>query len=189
VIFHPAPLPGVYTIDLEKRGDARGFFARYFCRKEFAAQGLETDFVQINDSLSAAAGTLRGMHYQLPPAGEVKLVRCIRGALYDVVVDLRPRSPTFLKSFGATLSAENRTMMYVPVGFAHGFLTLEPDTEAVYLVSDFYAPESERGLRYDDPRLEIVWPAAPEVVSDKDRTWPGFDPDFHLNAALRETPV
>lgn len=177
--FNPAPLPGAYTIDLEKRGDSRGFFARVFCEHEFAEHGLETRFVQINNSLTGARGTLRGMHYQLPPAPEVKVVRCVRGSLYDVILDLRPDSPTFGKSFGAELSADNRRMMYVPRGFAHGFLTLEPDTEAFYLVSAFYAPECERGIRYNDPRFAIEWPMAPLETSEKDRNWPDFDPAFH----------
>lgn len=177
--FNATPLPGSYTIDLEKRGDDRGFFARLFCEKEFGALNLETRFVQINNSSSGAKGTLRGMHYQLPPAGEVKVVRCIKGSLYDVIVDLRPDSPTFKQSFGAELSADNRRMMYVPVGFAHGFITLEPDTEAFYLVSAFYTPDQERGLRFNDPALGIVWPMEPVEVSDKDRNWPGLDHDFH----------
>jgi dTDP-4-dehydrorhamnose 3,5-epimerase len=182
--FNETPLKGAYTIELEKRGDERGFFARFFCEKEFGAQGLATRFVQINNSLSAQRGTLRGMHYQLPPHGEVKVVRCIRGSLFDVIVDLRPKSPTFLKWFGAELTAENRTMMYVPVGFAHGFVTTSADAEAFYLVSSFYAPEYERGLRYNDPAVGIEWPFAPEVVSAKDEAHPDFSPASHLNAEL-----
>src|SRR5262245_49347135 len=133
--FNPLTLPGAYLIELEKRGDDRGFFARLFCENEFERQGLVNRFVQINNSLSRNKGTLRGLHYQLPPAAEAKVVRCIRGSLYDVILDLRPRSPTFGHSFGTELSSENRKMMYVPQGFAHGFITLCDDTEAFYLVS------------------------------------------------------
>ncbi len=153
--FHPTPLAGAYTIELEKRGDHRGFFARFFCRDEFSEQGLSPEFAQINNSLTQQKGTLRGMHYQLEPASEVKVVRCISGALYDVILDIRPGSPTFGQWFGAELSAENRLMMYAPKGFAHGFVTLEENTEAFYLVSDPYAPELERGIRFDDPRFGI----------------------------------
>jgi dTDP-4-dehydrorhamnose 3,5-epimerase len=180
--FTETPLAGAYLVDLEKRGDERGFFARFFCEREFAGHGLENRFVQINNSLSVEEGTLRGMHYQLPPAAEVKLVRCLAGALWDAILDLRPRSPTFGRWFGAELSAENRRMMYVPQGFAHGFLTLRPDTEALYLVSAFYAPERERGVRWNDPRFAIAWPGAPRVISDKDAGQRDFDPAHHLGA-------
>jgi len=178
--FTEAPIKGVYLIDLEKRGDERGFFARFFCRQEMAKHGLLTEIEQINNSTSASKGTLRGMHYQLPPDGEVKIVRCVRGALFDVVVDLRPESETFQQSFGYELSAENRTMMYVPVGFAHGFLTLCDDVEAIYLVGNAYSPSLERGLRYNDPALNIKWPFEPVVVSNKDRNHPDFSPELHL---------
>jgi dTDP-4-dehydrorhamnose 3,5-epimerase len=183
--FVPTLLHGAYTIELEKRGDHRGFFARFFCEREFGEVGLETRFVQLNNSLTAASGTLRGMHFQLPPAAEVKVVRCIRGALHDVIVDLRPDSPTYLKWFGADLSAENRVMMYVPRGFAHGFITLSDDTEVLYLVSAFYAPEHERGVRFDDPRFGIRWPMIPTEMSDKDRVWPHYDPAGADAARLR----
>ena len=164
MIFTETPIPGAYLIDLEKRGDDRGFFARAFCEKEFAAHQLVTRFVQVNNSLSAQKGTLRGMHYQLAPKAETKLVRCIRGALYDLILDLRPGSPTFGQSFGAELTAENRRMMYVPKGFAHGFITLADDTEAFYFVDEFYAPECERGIRWNDPRFRPAWPIAPVVL-------------------------
>ncbi len=177
--LHATPLADARLVELEKRGDERGFFARLFCEREFAAAGLEARFVQANNSLSAAAGTLRGMHYQLGAAAEVKLVRCIRGALFDAILDLRPDSPDFGKWFGETLTAENRLMMYVPRGFAHAILTLEPNTEALYLVSAFYAPEAERGVRWNDPRFGIAWPLAPGEVSAKDAAWPDFDPHFH----------
>jgi dTDP-4-dehydrorhamnose 3,5-epimerase len=182
--FTAAPLAGAYLIDLEKRGDDRGFFSRYFCTREFAQMGLATDYVQINDSYSKSRGTLRGMHYQLPPAAEVKIVRCIRGALYDVIVDIRPKSLTFGKWFGATLTAENRTMLYVPHGFAHGFLTLEPDTEALYMSSQFYTPDQERGLRFNDPKFGIAWPFEPSVVSEKDMHQGDFDAAWHLNREM-----
>ena len=177
--FTSTPLQGAYLINLEKRGDDRGFFARFFCEQEFKRQGLIQHFVQINNSLTARSGTMRGMHYQLPPAAEVKVVRCLSGSFYDVILDLRPDSPTFKKWFGAELTAKNRTMMYVPKGFAHGFVTLEEDTEALYLVSAFYDPDQERGLRYNDPHFDIHWPIKPVEVSEKDQKWPDFDSAFH----------
>jgi len=185
MIFHRTPLEGAFLIEPEKRGDARGFFARIFCEREFAEAGLETRFVQANNSLTAQRGTLRGFHYQLPPAAEVKLVRCIAGAIHDVIVDLRPDSPSFGRSFGAELSATNRLMMYVPRGFAHGFVTLTEDAEAFYLVSAAYAPELERGLRFDDPWIGAEWPVAPQELSAKDAAWPAFDPAFHGIERLR----
>lgn len=178
--FIPTPLSGAYLIDLERRGDHRGFFARVFCADEFESHGLTHRFVQVNDSLSAEKGTLRGMHYQLAPKAETKVVRCIRGAMWDCIVDLRPGSPTFKQWFGAELSAENRRMMYVPKGFAHGFLTLAPDTEALYLVDEFYSPQCERGVRWDDPQIGIEWPARPEVLSERDAAHPDFSVETHL---------
>jgi dTDP-4-dehydrorhamnose 3,5-epimerase len=180
MIFNETPLKGAYLIDLEKRGDDRGFFARTFCVREFAQHGLVEQFVQVNNSSSAQKGTLRGMHYQLAPKAETKIVRCIKGSLYDVILDLRADSPTFGKSFGAELSAENRRMMYVPKGFAHGFYTLTDDSEAFYFVDEFYAPETERGVRWNDPKFAIEWPGEPVVLSDKDRNWRDFDPAWHL---------
>lgn len=177
--FNKTPLEGAYTIELQRIGDDRGFFARLFCTKEFSDVGLVTSFEQINNSLTKNKGTLRGMHYQLPPFAEVKVVRCIRGALFDVILDLRPDSPTYGKWYGDTLSADNRRMMYVPKGFAHGFLTLEEDTEAFYLVSTPYAPEHERGIRYNDPEFDIEWPIEPLEVSEKDAQWKDFDPQWH----------
>lgn len=178
--FEPLPVDGAYLISLEKRGDDRGFFARMFCEREFAEHGLVTHFVQMNNSLSADAGTLRGMHYQLPPHGETKVVRCVRGALFDAIVDLRPDSPTFGVSCGVELTADNRNMMYAPKGCGHGFLTLTQDAEAMYLVDAFYAPDAERGVRWNDPRFNIQWPREPAVLSDKDRNHPDFDPAIHL---------
>lgn len=179
MIFHPTTLEGAFTIELEKRGDDRGFFARFFCEQEFAKAGLKSHFVQINNSLTQKKGTLRGLHYQLPPACETKVVRCVRGALYDVILDLRPDSPTFGRSFGAELNEDNRLMMYVPHGFAHAFLTLRDATEALYLVDAFYSPDHERGIRYNDPKFSISWPKAIEDISVKDKAWPDFDPAFH----------
>jgi len=184
--FHSTPVQDARLIELEKRGDHRGFFARLFCEQEFGEAGLETRFVQVNNSLSAKRGTLRGLHYQLAPAAEVKVVRCVRGALFDAIVDLRPDSPTYLKWFGAELSDENRLMMYVPRGFAHAILTLRDDTEALYLVSNFYSPDNERGLRWNDSRFAIDWPIRPVEISPKDGAWPDFDPVFHGVELLRD---
>jgi dTDP-4-dehydrorhamnose 3,5-epimerase len=183
--FEPTPLHGAYTIHLDRRGDSRGFFARGFCEREFAEAGLESRFVQMNNSLNATRGTLRGLHYQLPAAAEVKVVRCIRGALFDIIADIRPDSPTYRKSWGVELTADNRTMYYVPRGFAHGLITLTDDTELTYLVSAAYSPQHERGVRYNDPWLGIEWPLQPTEVSDKDRNWPLFDPGFHGVEQLR----
>lgn len=172
--FHKTPLQGSFIIEPELRGDSRGFFARQFCSKEFKKMGLDTNFVQVNNSLSKEEGTLRGMHYQLSPHAETKVIRCIQGALWDVILDLRESSKTFGKWFGETLTAENRKMMVAPKGFAHGFLTLEPNTEVLYLVSEYYTPEAERGVRFDDPSFSIDWPKKPTVVSERDLTHPLF---------------
>jgi dTDP-4-dehydrorhamnose 3,5-epimerase len=182
MIFTETPLAGAYLIDIEKRGDERGFFARAYCERELASHGLEMRVVQANNSWSARTGTLRGMHYQLPPKAETKIVRVVRGALYDIILDLRPDSRTFGQSYGAELTANNRRMMYVPKGFAHGFITLADDTEAYYLVDEIYSPECERGVRWNDPRFAIRWPAQMVVISDKDRNYRDFDPAWHLTA-------
>lgn len=179
--YEETELPGAYVIGLTKHGDTRGFFARVFCRREFQKHGLVHEFVQVNNSLSEQRGTLRGMHYQLAPHAETKLVRCVRGALYDVILDLRPQSPTFGRSFGLELSAENRLMLYIPKGFAHGFVTLTESVEAIYLSDEYYAPEAERIVRWNDPCFSISWPMAPATVSDKDRNAPDFDPKYHLS--------
>ncbi len=184
--FEPTPLAGAFLVHLDKIGDERGFFARIFCQHEFADHDLTSQFVQINSSLSAIKGTLRGMHYQLPPYAETKLVRCIRGALYDQILDIRPESPTFGQSFGAELSADNRLMMYVPRGFAHGFLTMTEDAEALYFVDEFYAPEHERGIRHDDPKFKLEWPCTQTVVSERDQNHADFCPEYHLSLP---TPV
>lgn len=180
MIFTSTSLQGAFIVDLEIRRDDRGYFARSFCANEFAAHGLSSHFVQANESYNVKKGTLRGMHYQLPPHAETKLVSCIRGALLDVILDIRQESPTFGQSFGAKLSAENRRMLYVPKGFAHGYITLVDQTEALYLVDEFYAPSHERGIRYNDPTFAIQWPFPPTVISDKDRNHRDFDPEWHL---------
>lgn len=159
-------------IALEPRVDERGMFARTFCAQEFAAAGLATEFVQANISTNARAGTVRGLHFQRAPHAEVKLVRCVKGALYDVIVDMREGSQTYLRWFGAELSDDNGLMMYVPKGFAHGYQALTDGATAFYMVSAFYAPQAEGGLRYDDPRLAIAWPRAVCDISDKDAQWP-----------------
>lgn len=183
MLFEETPLAGAYVIKQERHGDDRGFFARAFCRKEFEEAGLATQFVQVNNSLSAKKGTLRGMHYQLAPHAETKIVRCIRGALCDVIIDLRPQSPTFCSSFQIELNAENRDMLYVPKGFAHSFITLVDDTESLYLVDEFYAPEYERAIRWNDPKFAIEWPLEPTEISEKDSHHPDFDPAYHLSEA------
>lgn len=180
MLFTETPLGGAYLIELEKKGDDRGFFARVFCEREFGELHLVTKFVQVNNSLSPQKGTLRGMHYQLAPKAETKLVRCVRGVLWDCILDLRPDSSTFGQWYGTELSAENRLMMYLPKGFAHGFITLTDEAEAFYFVDEFYAPEMERGIRWDDPRFGIKWPLPPSVLSDRDRSHPAFDPAYHL---------
>ena len=178
--FNKTKLDGSFVIDLDKREDERGFFARLFCINEFDQNQADRNIVQINNSLSRDKGTLRGIHYQLSPKSETKIVRCIKGSLWDVIVDLRPDSPTFLQWFGETLSAENRRMMFVPKGFGHGFITLEPDTEAIYFVTEFYSPEHERGLRWDDPKIAIEWPIEPVIISEKDSQHKDFDINYNL---------
>jgi dTDP-4-dehydrorhamnose 3,5-epimerase len=166
--FIPTPLPGSYLINLELKEDDRGFFARYYCEREYLNLELNTCWVQINNSLSKDVGTLRGLHFQRPPHAEVKVVRCLQGAIWDVIVDLREGSNTYGKWFGAELSASNRIMMYVPRGFAHGFITLEPNSEILYLVSDYYKPSLEGILLWSDPDIGIAWPIEPTTLSGKD---------------------
>jgi dTDP-4-dehydrorhamnose 3,5-epimerase len=170
--FEPIPLAGGYLIHLDPRTDQRGTFARAFCAQDFTANGLESVFVQANVSANTRAGTVRGMHFQREPHAEVKLVRCTKGAIYDVVVDMREGSATHLRWFGVELSEQNGLAMYVPKGFAHGYQTLSDGATAFYMVSAFYAPQSEGGLRFDDPRLAIGWPRAVSELSDKDARWP-----------------
>lgn len=176
MIFTETVLPGAFVIDPEPREDARGLFARTWCGREFQARGLETGIAQCSTSFNKRKGTLRGLHYQVPPAAETKIVRCTRGSLYDVAVDLRPDSPTFLGHVGVVLTADNRRMLYVPIGFAHGFQTLEDDTEIFYQISEFCAPEHARGVRWDDPLFGISWPVDQRTVIERDLGYPDFRP-------------
>lgn len=176
MIFTETKLAGAFIIDLERRTDERGFFARSWCEDEFAAHGIYLPPLQANLSSNPTKGTLRGMHYQLAPYEESKLVRCTRGALYDVIVDLREESPTYGQWIGVELTADNFRQLFVPGRFAHGFLTLEPNTDAAYQVSAKYAPGAERGLRWNDPAIGIEWPAVPQLVSAKDQVHPDFQP-------------
>lgn len=170
--FIETPLSGLLVIQIEAIGDARGFFARTFCAREFAKLGLDATVAQCNLSFNEKAGTLRGLHYQAAPYEEAKLVRCVSGAIFDVVVDLRADLPTYLQSYSVELSAENRLALFIPRGFAHGFQALVDHTEVSYMMSEFYHPESGRGLRWDDPELAIEWPLANPIMSDKDRDYP-----------------
>ena len=172
--FVETELKDAYVIELEPHIDERGFFARSFCGREFKAHRLEPAVAQANLSFNHTKATLRGMHYQLPPAAETKLVRCTRGAIYDVIIDLRSESPTYLRHFGIELTEHNRTALYVPRMFAHGYLTLTSGAEVIYHVSEFYAPGCERGIRYVDPIFAIRWPLPVEVISAKDAAWPPF---------------
>jgi dTDP-4-dehydrorhamnose 3,5-epimerase len=175
--FSPTALSGAYIIDLQPHQDERGFFARTWCQQEFAKYGLNPQLAQCNVALSHRAGTLRGMHYQVSPHEEAKLVRCTKGALYDVIIDLRPHSPTYLQWIGVELTAGNHRMLYVPEGFAHGYQTLCDETEVFYQVSQFYQPGAEQGVRWNDPAFGIDWPETSDCpISDKDRHWPDFSP-------------
>jgi len=176
VIFQETGLAGAVVLDLERKADDRGFFARTFCRQEFADAGLEALVEQCNLSYNHRAGTLRGMHFQVAPATEAKLVRCTAGAVLDVIVDLREGSSTWLQSFSVELSADNRRSLYVPPMFAHGYQTLVDGAEVSYQVSEAYTPGTERGLRHDDPRLGLSWPLPVTTLSDKDAAWPLLDP-------------
>lgn len=172
MIFEETAIPGVWHIRVERRGDARGSFARAFCATEFADHGLETSYVQANIADTVQAGTVRGMHWQVAPHEEVKIVRCVAGAIHDVAVDARPDSPTYLQSVAVRLSAEEGNMLYVPPGFAHGYQALTDGATTFYMVNGYYAGGAERGLRHDDPALALEWPLPPINVSDKDRAWP-----------------
>jgi len=175
MIFNKTHIKDVFIVDLDKREDDRGFFARAWCKKEFEEHGIDSNFVQANVSFNDKKGTLRGMHYQISPHEETKLIRCIRGAIYDCIVDLRPDSPTYKESIGVELTAENRRLFVVPKGFGHGYLTLVDNSEVFYQVSEFYAPGSERGIRWDDPGLNLEWPKMGELIlSEKDQSWPRF---------------
>lgn len=174
MIFTTTPIEGVFVIEPEKRVDERGYFARIWCARDFAAHGIDIPFVQSNISFNPHRGTLRGMHFDNPPLEEVKLVRCTRGALFDVAIDLRTASRTYRQHVGVTLTPEAANMLYVPEGFAHGFLTLADDTEACYLMAPFYVPRATRGLRWNDPAFGIEWPIPVEVISRRDASYPDF---------------
>jgi len=178
LIFTETELQGAYIIDIEPRQDERGYFARVWCSREFEAQGLNTHLVQCNIAYNHKKGILRGMHYQQQPHAEVKLVRCTQGSVYDAIVDLRKDSPTYLKWTGVELTEDNHRMLYVPEGFAHGYITLQDNSELFYQVSEFYTPGAEGGLRWDDPRVGIQWPEMGELlISEKDRGWPLLETD------------
>lgn len=173
--FHKTKFPGVMEIHLEPNPDERGFLARTWCQREFGDHGLNTRLVQCSISLNVRKGTLRGIHWQAAPFAEAKLVRCTAGAIYDVVLDLRPQSATFKQWFATELNAENRCSLYVPEGCAHGFLTLADNSEVLYYMSEFYHPEASRGVRWNDPAFGIIWPREVEVMSERDRSYPDFE--------------
>lgn len=175
MIFKETRLKGAYVIELEQLQDERGFFARSFCQKEFEEHGLNPHIVQCNISYNKKKGTLRGMHYQTPPYEEAKLVGCIRGSIYDVIIDLRPHSDTYCQWFAIELSVNNYKMIYAPEGFAHGFQTLEDDTAVFYQISEFYHPECARGIRWDDSAFGIEWPLLHPILADKDRSSTNFN--------------
>ena len=175
MIFTETKLPGAFVIEVERREDARGFFARVFCQHEFEAHGLKPIIAQANTAYNRKKGTLRGMHFQFPPAAETKLVRCTRGAILDIIVDLRPESPTYLDHVAVELTGENCRALYVPERFAHGYQVLQDDTETSYQVGAFYTPDCEGGLHYNDPRLALKWPLPVGVISDKDQVWKRLD--------------
>ncbi len=175
MLFTETVLKGAYLIEPEKVEDERGFFARSFCVREFEKHGLNPRLVQCNISYNSKKGTLRGMHYQKAPYAEAKLVRCTRGAIYDVIADLRPASPCFKMNFGIRLDESNRKMLYIPEGFAHGFITLEDDSEVFYQMSEFYSPQHAAGFRWNDPFFRIQWPLEVAVISERDKTYPDFE--------------
>ena len=174
-MFRETALPGVFIIEPERREDRRGFFARTWCEEEFADHGLNPRLVQCSVSLNVLRGTLRGMHYQAPPHAEAKLIRCTGGAIWDVALDLRPDSPAFRRYVGAELSAENHLALYIPEGVAHGFQTLDDNTEVLYQMSAAYAPDAARGVRYDDPAFGIRWPIPEPILLDRDRNYPSVE--------------
>jgi dTDP-4-dehydrorhamnose 3,5-epimerase len=175
--FREAKLSGAFIIELEKFEDERGFFAHSWSEKEFAARRLDSRMVECSISFNWKRGTLRGMHYQAAPHGQVKIVRCTKGAIYDVIIDLRAASPTFKQWVGVELTAENHSMLYIPKGFAHGFQTLEDASEVFYQMSEVYAPESGRGVRWNDPAFKIAWPEPVSMINERDRTYPDVNPD------------
>jgi dTDP-4-dehydrorhamnose 3,5-epimerase len=178
MIFTQTSLQGSYLVDLKIFEDERGWFARTYCKNEFIEIGHTAEWVQMNHSFTINTGTIRGMHFQLPPYAEIKLVRCIAGAVYDVIIDLRKDSSTFLQWFGITLSAKNKKMIYIPEGFAHGFQTLSKDSELIYHHSQMYVPGAESGIRYDEPRLNIKWPLPVSIISERDNQHPLLDENF-----------
>ena len=178
--FVPTPLAGSFLIEIDRKEDTRGFFARLWCREEFEAHGIAIDVVQASVSHNAVAGTLRGMHFQWPPSREAKLVRCERGRVYDVIIDLRPDSPTFTHHFTVTLDGERRNALYIPSGFAHGFQTLEADSDVIYMMSDFHRPDVADGLRFDDPAFGIDWPLPVTRIIERDCNYPNFDQAGYL---------
>lgn len=181
MIFNKTKLYGAFIIELTRIQDERGFFARAWCRKELKAVGLDFEIMQANISFNKTKHTLRGMHYQVSPSEEIKLVRCTRGAVYDVIIDLRPDSETYKQWIAVELTDSNNRMLYVPKGCAHGYQTIDDNTEVFYQVSEFYSPEAERGVRWNDPQFGIQWPEALQrVISGKDRSWPDYVPNGHL---------
>ena len=176
--FTPLVLDGVYTVDLEPFRDGRGWFARTYSKDDFRQIGHTGEWMQLNHSYTRTKGTVRGMHYQVPPVSEIKLVRCIAGSVLDVVIDLRKDSPTFLKWVSVELSQSNQTMIYIPAGFAHGFQSLSDDVELLYHHSENYSPAAERGLRFDDPMINISWPLPVTLISERDQTHPFLKSDF-----------
>ncbi len=176
MIFTETPLQGAFLVELEPRTDARGFFARSFCQREFEENGLNPAVVQCNLSFNLKSGTLRGMHFQKEPASEAKLVRCVRGSIHDVLIDLRAQSPTYREHFAVELNSDNRRALFVPESFAHGFQTLADETEVEYQMSEFYAPQQAAGFRFDDPAFAIRWPLSVSVISEQDLSWPVFSP-------------
>ncbi len=176
MIFHQLDIAGAFLLEPQRVEDARGFFARTYCRHELEERGLDPTLVQCNISVNHQKGTVRGMHYQAPPHEEIKLVRCTQGAIHDVILDLRPDSPTYRQHFGVELSKDNRLSLYIPNGIAHGFQSLADDTEVFYQMSEFYHPDSARGVRWNDPAFTITWPLPVAIISDRDLAFPDFNP-------------
>jgi len=183
--FTETKLKGAYIVEIDRIGDERGFFGRQWCQNEMGKIGLKTNIAQVNTSLNKEKGTLRGLHFQKSPYQETKLIRCIRGKIFDVIVDLRPDSATFKQWFGLELSQDNYKMLYAPDNFAHGFITLENNSEILYLVSQFYHPEAEAGLRWNDPQFSIQWPGEVQVISEKDKNRTDFD-EFHYKKSFQD---
>jgi dTDP-4-dehydrorhamnose 3,5-epimerase len=187
VLFTETKLIGAFIIDLERREDDRGFFARAFCQNEFSDHGLKPVIAQANIGFNRRRGCVRGMHFQYPPAAETKVVRCTRGGVFDVIVDLRPESPTYLEHISVELTADNHRAIYIPERFAHGYQALEDETETSYQVGEFYTPGAEGGLRYDDPDLGLTWPLSVTEISEKDERWPllaEVEPEVRLRMAV-----